>query len=255
MVKLGILKINIFDMPKYCSLAKDFFKSWSSEMTYVLGYIAADGNISIGKRGNYYLALEGIDKELIIDIKRVLGAGHTITSRRRNVGWNKTYRLQIGSKEMVGDLIKLGLTPNKSKRLHLPIIPKKYLGDFIRGYFDGDGNIFFSKYRRTDRRFGDIKHIHVLFTSASRKMLDKISSRLENDVHVTGAKLMDLGTYHRLYYYRAIEIRKIYELFYGQKPTLYLKRKFVYFKEALEKMNMGAYLRLRPRYPPGARRK
>ena len=209
-------------------------------MAYVLGYIAADGNISIGKRGNCYLALEGIDEDLIVSIKRVLGSGHAITSRRRNERYNRSYRLQIGSKEIVGDLIKLGLTPRKSKRLHLPDVPKKYFGDFVRGYFDGDGNIFFSKYRRKDRRFGYIKHIHVLFTSASCKMLKALAFRLESDAFIFGYKLMDFETYHRLYYYRVVEICKIYDLFYGHKPTLYLNRKFVYFKEALEKMNMGA---------------
>jgi len=209
-------------------------------MAYVLGYIAADGNISIGKRGNCYLALEGIDKELIGDIKRVLGSGHTITSRRRNVGWNKTYRLQIGSKEMVGDLIKLGLTPNKAKRMCLPSIPKKYFGDFVRGYFDGDGNINYQKYRRTDRNFGFGNHIRVMFVSSSRQMLTRLASRLENDAGLLGAKIIIQDSYYRLYYYRFTEIRKIYDLFYAHDPALYLKRKFVYFKEALEKMNMGA---------------
>jgi len=69
------------------------------------GYIAADGNISIGKRGNCYLALEGIDKELIVDIKRVLGAGHMITSRRRNAGWNKLIAYRSAQKKWLEILL------------------------------------------------------------------------------------------------------------------------------------------------------
>jgi len=227
-------------MPKYCSLDKDFFKTWSADMAYVLGYIAADGNISIGKRGNCYLALEGIDKELIGDIKRVLGSGHTITSRRRNVGWNKTYRLQIGSKEMVGDLIKLGLTPNKAKRMCLPSIPKKYFGDFVRGYFDGDGNVCFSRYKRKDRKHGYIQYLRVLFTSCSEVFLKAIVLRLENESGIDDFHLRARGNYYLLYCHKNEQVKKIFELFYGFHPALYLNRKFVYFKEALQKMNMGA---------------
>ena len=179
-------------------------------MAYVLGYIAADGNISIGKRGNCYLALEGIDKELIVDIKRVLGAGHMITSRRRNAGWNKTYRIQIGSKEMVGDLIKLGLTPNKAKRMRLPSIPKKYFGDFVRGYFDGDGNVCFSRYKRKDRKRGYIQYLRVLFTSCSEAFPKAIVLRLENESGIGGFHLRARDNYYLLYCHKNEQVRKIY---------------------------------------------
>jgi hypothetical protein len=209
-------------------------------MAYVLGYIAADGNISIGKRGNCYLALEGIDEELIYNIKRVLGAGQTITSRLRNFKYNRSYRLQIGSKEMVRDLVKIGLTPNKAKRMHLPDVPKAYFGDFVRGYFDGDGNVCFSRFKRSDRKRGYIQYIRVLFTSCSASILKGIAERLTNEFGIEGFLLHERGNYHILYCYKQEQINKTFELLYGSHPALYLNRKFVYFKEALEKMNMGA---------------
>jgi intein-encoded DNA endonuclease-like protein len=52
------------------------------------------------------------------------------------------YRLQVGSREWFDDVGKLQLTPNKTSRMRVPKIPKKYCGDFIRGYFDGDGNVW-----------------------------------------------------------------------------------------------------------------
>lgn len=38
-------------------------------------------------------------------------------------------------------LKKIEITQNKSKTLTFPLINKKYIHDFIRGYFDGDGYI------------------------------------------------------------------------------------------------------------------
>jgi intein-encoded DNA endonuclease-like protein len=226
-------------MPKYCSLAKNFFKSWSPEMAYVLGYIAADGTISISKRGNCYLMLEGIDKELISGIKRVLRSGHKMTSRRRSDKWNRIYRLQIGSKEMVGDLIDLGLTPNKSKRLSQPDVPKKYFGDFVRGYFDGDGNVCFARFKRLDRKHGHIQYIRVLFTSCSKMFLKGIALRLKKESGIDGFILRARASYYLLYCYKNEDIKKIFKLFYGRNPPLYLNRKFVYFKRALERISGG----------------
>ncbi len=48
-------------------------------MSYVLGYIAADGAITIGKRGNCFLDIQSIDKELIEIVKKDLRASHKIS--------------------------------------------------------------------------------------------------------------------------------------------------------------------------------
>ena len=104
-------------MPIFRTLNQDFFKKWSSQMAYLLGYIAADGTVSIGKRGNCYLAIESIDKELPSMLKKAMGAGHKISVFKRRKEWRTVYRLQIGSKTVVGDLKNLGIVPKKTKRL------------------------------------------------------------------------------------------------------------------------------------------
>lgn len=42
---------------------------------------------------------------------------------------------------MVGDLIKLGITPRKSHTLQYPKLPKQFERHFMRGLLDGDGSI------------------------------------------------------------------------------------------------------------------
>jgi hypothetical protein len=44
-------------VPIHRSLNQGFFKKWSPEMAYVLGFITADGNLNVGRRGNCYLEI------------------------------------------------------------------------------------------------------------------------------------------------------------------------------------------------------
>ncbi|MBI5798323.1 MAG: hypothetical protein HZB10_00120 [Candidatus Yonathbacteria bacterium] len=223
-------------MPQYRTINKDFFKKWSPEMAYVLGYIAADGAITIGKRGNHYLDIVSIDSALLHQVRRVLGSNHQISKRKRNSRWNVVNRLQIGNKKMVEDLIAIGIVPNKTKRLVMPWVPQSYFGDFLRGYFDGDGNVSYVRFSRRDRNGGIGQHMRILFTSSSEVMLKKLQEELEEILGIVG-KLRKDKNWYRLYYYRKNDIATLYQFMYGHQPTLYLQRKFVYFKDALKKIN------------------
>lgn len=225
-------------MPIYRKVNHDFFKKWSSEMAYVLGYIAADGAITIGKRGNHYIDISSIDQELPKMVQEALGSDHTITQRRERPQCQIAYRIQIGSKEMVRDLSGLGFIPRKTKRLILPPgIPNKYFRDFVRGYFDGDGNISYAHYRRKDRKHGFIRWVRVLFTSSSYGLLKELKNEFERILGLSTKGFVKRNNYYILYYYGTDAVEKIFNFFYGHQPRLYLKRKFVYFKEALEKMH------------------
>lgn len=56
----------------------------------------------------------------------------------------KAYRLYVCSAKMCDDLIKLGCVPKKTFKITFPtydIVPKEFMRDFLRGFFDGDGCI------------------------------------------------------------------------------------------------------------------
>ncbi|MFA6586268.1 MAG: LAGLIDADG family homing endonuclease [Candidatus Paceibacterota bacterium] len=96
-------------------------------MAYVLGFFAADGYITVNKRGGQFWCIQTTDKELLQGIKKVIGADHKISIRLpRKINENISYRLQIGSIEMCDDLRKLGFSERKTKNLVIPNIPKKY---------------------------------------------------------------------------------------------------------------------------------
>src|SRR3989338_5144246 len=94
---------------------KDFFKKWTPKMAYALGFFVADGNMVITKRGGRYLTFYSADKHILIEIKKHMDSGHRLSKRRHKGG--DCFRIQIGSKEMFEDLIKIGITPNKSRRM------------------------------------------------------------------------------------------------------------------------------------------
>jgi hypothetical protein len=52
----------------------------------------------------------------------------------------RSFSVSIGSKEMVQDLIALGVGPRKSNTLEWPNVPGAFVMPFLLGYFDGDGS-------------------------------------------------------------------------------------------------------------------
>jgi len=134
-------------MPIRRELNHDFFKKWSPEMAYVLGYFAADGSMVRNQRGAHFIEFTTVDPTLLSQVRKAVQSNHLISTRTRNdTKWKMQYRLQIGSKRWFESLSELGFTPAKSKKLCLPPTPKKYFGHFVRGYFDGDGSVHFNRY-------------------------------------------------------------------------------------------------------------
>ena len=216
-------------MPIFKTKNENFFKKWSPEMAYVLGFFAADGNLTIGERGNYYLEFNSIDRDIIEKIKNILGPSYKIGIRKRNKNWKDSFRIQIGSKIMCYDLVNLGFTPNKSKRLNFPKMPVKYWHHFIRGYFDGDGYAFSGIYKRNNRPSKN-RVLFSGFISGTRRFLEKLRIVLMRLAKIEG------GT---LYYSQGFRLTfsikdslRLYKFLYKDIDTgLYLARK----KEVFEK--------------------
>jgi len=163
-------------------------------------------------------------------IRELLNSNHKISIRGRNGKWKNRYRLQIGSKEIFNDLLQLGITPNKSKTVRLPRVPKKYFYHFVRGYFDGDGNVTISKYVRANRNNKKSTTLLSGFTSGSKKFLQELHVRLKKATKVSGGTFY----YHQGYrlYFSVKDSLALYNFMYkGNKGNLFLSRK----KERFEK--------------------
>jgi intein/homing endonuclease len=211
---------------------EDFFKSWSREMAYVLGFFLADGCIFENPRSSKYIDFHNTDYELLKNIRNVMNSNHKITVRKRKDNWSTIYRFQIGSKEMFRDLLNLGMIPNKSKEVTLPRIPLEYLSDFTRGYFDGDGNIWKGYSHKNDRP-SPYPVLILGFTSGSKNLLKELRDKLQDILEVS-ASIKYLDRAYRLHY-STFSALKIYHFLYDNLSNyLYMKRKKKVFDDFIK---------------------
>lgn len=206
-------------------------------MAYILGYFAADGTMVKHKNGGCFIEFHSTDKYLIQCTRSLLKSNHVIGVRLPKLGkknWKTAYRLQIGSTEIFSDLAKLGFTQNKSSVLAMPRVPQKYLPDFVRGYFDGDGCIYFKHLKFADRKLPR-RILQSLFTSGSRSFLQDLHKVLKKHGVEGGSlktKHRDSG-YELLFSFR--DSLALYKFMYNTAldTGLYLPRKYTLFRKAI----------------------
>ncbi len=212
---------------------EDFFKKWTEEMAYTLGYFYADGSLenATSIRGKY-IRVSSIDKATIVNIKNWLSSEHTIIINQPSLGNRKTsYLLRIGSHKLYDDLALLGLYPNKSLTITFPDIPKKYLSHFIRGYFDGDGCV------RLSTSKGVLQKLSTVFTRGSKEFLLELAKQIQITAQTKQLKVYDSRRSYMLSYSTTDSI-KVFKLMYGRaRKPIYLKRKIMIYYD---------YFRVRP---------
>lgn len=113
----------------------------TEEKAYWLGFLYADGNISLyNKSWKIELTLQEQDLEHLKKYSKFLDLRKEPVYR----AITKAYRVSISSRRVAEQLISKGCIPKKSLVLKFPshsIVPKELMRHFIRGYFDGDGCI------------------------------------------------------------------------------------------------------------------
>ena len=217
-------------MPIYREVNRSFFKKWSTEMSYVLGYFAADGTMIANNRGAHFIEFHSTDKQLIIMVRDILKSNHKVSIRSPRDDKHKVaYRLQVGSNEMFKDLLMLGFIPNKSLTITFPIIPEKFKKDFVRGYFDGDGCVYFKQHKAKDRK----KKRWVFttrFTSGSRKFLESLHSELDFE----GGFILDKERGYELVFSHRDSVALYNLMYHNDCHGLYLNRKYKLFRKAIK---------------------
>ena len=207
-------------MPIYKKYNKDFFKKWSNDMAYILGFICADGNLIKNKRSAHFISMYSADLDLLVKIKKAMKSEHKIS--HKNGGRGNNYCIQIGSKEMFEDLAKLNIFPNKTKRLKLPPIPSKFWFSFLRGYFDGDGNVWVG-YAHKENKNPNLT-IRVVFTSCTKEFLESIRDTTLKYFPQKGVIRKGNGNYYRLTY-AVFGALNLYKYMYNSSYAIFLDRK------------------------------
>jgi len=201
-------------------------------MAYILGFFVADGTMTKNRRGAHFITFENTDKGIVYAIREILQSTHKIRARKRDARYKTAYRLQIGSKEIFQQFLRLGITPLKAKRICVPKIPGLYIKDFIRGYFDGDRGICYYLSHKSDRRT-PTPVLATTFTSCSREFLDTIATLLRKKagMRIKRAIAKPDGGYELQY--STNDSRALYHFLYQKVSTPYLRRKRMVFEKYL----------------------
>lgn len=229
------------------SYNKNFFNKIDNEVkAYWLGFLYADGCITRFykneklKAMSLEITLKKEDEGHLFRFLRDLESNVPIKNKK--VNGHPCCKLVINCTKMCRDLITLGCTPQKTLTLTFPseeIVPKEFVRDFIRGYFDGDGCVYFGQtdvFHKNRNKTYNQKHFSISFVGTP-DILNGITGVLFNNGISVGSKWTKSGKVNSMYIYGKDNIFKFYKYLYDNS-TLYLKRKNEKFQYAFSKFNI-----------------
>lgn len=193
---------------------------WSVNFAYAIGLIVSDGSLSKDGR---HISFVSKDIDLIHTFLKCLNIQSSIGEKvSGQVSRNKCYVVQIGDVLFYSFLVKIGLMPNKSKILGEISLPDKFIFDFLRGTFDGDGS--FNSY--WDPRWRSSHMFYLSFSSPSLKHIGWIRKKIFEKTKLLGhiSKSKSKNSIYNLRFAKK-EAVVIIEKMYYNSSVLFLKRK------------------------------
>lgn len=134
---------------------------------YLLGAFMTDGHVD--DRLNM-VRLTSKDRDWLEAIRDITCPNRPLFK----VKISNAYILSISGRDVVRWLMSKGCTPKKSLTIKFPTVPKRYMADFIRGCFDGDGClcIFKSKAEKNPSAYSYISSASKPFVRDMGKVLE-----------------------------------------------------------------------------------
>ncbi len=159
---------------------KNYKIEWNPEFAYAIGLLTADGNLSKDGR---HLDFTSNDIQLVKTFKKCMDLTDVKIGTKTDGISDKRYsRIQFSNIKLYRELLKIGLTPNKSKTIGKLKLPNKYFFDFLRGYFDGDGTIF----SYWDSRWHSSFMFYIAFSSGSLEFLKWLQKKIKINCELKG---------------------------------------------------------------------
>lgn len=225
---LKTLNLNRKTQDRY-SVNYNFFENWNEISAYIYGFILADGHVFYekGKENKNALQIElaSYDVDILEKIKKELNYEGSICYTKRD-----TVKLQINNKKIIKDLINKGMPHiNKTNEAAFPnTLPEIYYKDFVRGIFDGDGCISFSR-----------KNMIAFQLTGTKKTLESIKSILPVDM--SKIHVIDRNKYNINVFFLTVSGKKainIFEWLY-KDATIYLERKYNKYMNLLKEIKQS----------------
>lgn len=127
----------------------DYFSDvYTAAQAYVLGLLAADGNVASG-HPRVNLGLQFKDASAVEFVRDQINPGARLSPSK-----DGRVVLQVTSRQMVADLARFGIVPRKSRILPWPSTLGDLQRPYLLGYFDGDGCAYLPRDRHGQERPG-----------------------------------------------------------------------------------------------------
>lgn len=221
-----IAKLNL-DKKKRKANHKYFSSINTPLKAYYLGFIFADGWVICNYDNNNYevgMELQSCDKYILEKLNEELGGEFIISHKdpkvirmkklNQLIHSNDSDVIRIYSKQIVEDLINIGIVPNKTQKDVFPNIDSQYFYDFLRGYIDGDGCYYVNNGRT---------YMHI--TSANPSILKYIQNVLFQD-NIHTKIYQESERKYRLMCVNTIDMNYLVNHLYYEDDLFCLKRKF-----------------------------
>lgn len=221
----------------------DYFENIDClEKAYWLGFLYADGWVIYNKSKRNYecsIQLQANDLDSLQDLNNELGGVHQISFRHKEtvilnnpeISKTDSYILRIFSKKLVEDLMSHNILPNKTQFPIYPIVDQNLFLDFIRGYIDGDGCIYYYNKKR-------MLYVHI--TGAHKDVFTYIQKVLIEQYEINSSIYSESERKYRIILTGKNALRLL-DLIYENPKAPKLKRKYekyVTIKAAISNIEM-----------------
>ncbi len=236
---------------KKISINENFFSSWSSDMSYVLGFVTADGCVGvrrIRKRDNekvYYFNITSKDIEILEKIKNSMEGQQKIYCKSNGYSKEKIYHfIQVNNQKICKDLINLGIQPRKTYNLEPIKVPDKYFADFVRGVFDGDGTVYIYNVNSTPQIKAGFVSTRLSFLAEFNKQLCENLGISTKSIHRTIDKRGKEKMVQFNIHFYIDDCERLYKFMY-KNASIFLDRKYRIFKdwENIKSKNRRHYIK------------
>ena len=201
---------------------------------YLIGFFYADATLT-----NYCITVRLSIKDIdyVEKIAKLVNKPTFVKDIKNKNG--KIYKcsgFHICNKNSVDSLREIGFIKNKTYQIDDIVfnnIPDDFKRHFVRGFLDGDGTIFFSKWKDKKHDWNVTPRCSVGFVSYNSKILESIKDWLQDklnldDKNIKSDNFEDItknDKYWRLIYNGNRISKKILDFLY-EKSTIYMNRKY-----------------------------
>lgn len=215
---------------------EDYFNQIDTpDKAYWLGFIYADGFITKKTNGNPVFGMSLAEIEPLEKLNKYMHSNKPIGKYNKVNSYNENsveYKLAFCSLKLTSDLEKWGCTENKTFKLKFPtFLEDSLIRHFIRGYFDGDGSIFYRQNCINNNKYIGLGITICGIESFLTEMCKHLPINVVNCVYKDYRKTTEC---YSLKLNSNIRCLQLYHYLYNDCGDLYLSRKRKKFEDFIK---------------------